>query len=173
MKRRVNRCVLGALLLTSALTALNVGTSIAAESEPTSIQDCVSEKRNLDVLMLVDESSSLKGDAKKNKPGNDPDDLRVDALRSIAQVLASTVDASTEGLGAAKGKSGFNVTLSIAGFGAAYTTRKNLDELNGQSLAEFVESIEEQRNFDSDNRTRYHTGLKGALDDFISHNKSG
>ena len=173
MKRRVTRCVLGALLLTSALTALNVGTSVAAESEPTSIQDCVSEKRNLDVLMLVDESSSLKGDAKKNKPGNDPDDLRVDALRSIAQVLASTVDASTEGLGAAKGKSGFNVTLSIAGFGAAYTTRKNLDELNGESLAEFVESINEQRDFDSDNRTRYHTGLKGALDDFISHKKSG
>jgi len=164
--------VLGALLLTSALTALNVGTSIAAESESVSIQDCVSEKRNLDVLMLVDESSSLKGDAKKKKPGNDPDDLRVDALRSIAQVLASTVDASTKGLGTAKEKDGFNVTLSIAGFGATYTTRKNLDDLNGESLAEFVESIEEQRDFDSDNRTRYHTGLKGALDDFISHKKS-
>ena len=164
--------MLGALLVTSALTALSVGTSIAAESESTSIQDCVSEKRSLDVLMLVDESSSLKGNAKKNKPGNDPDDLRVDALRSIAQVLASTVDASTEGLVAAKEKDGFNVTLSIAGFGATYTTRKNLDELNGESLAEFVESIEEQRDFDNDNRTRYHTGLKGALDDFISHKKS-
>jgi len=54
LKSRITRCVLGALLLTSALTALNVGTSIAAESESVSIQDCVSEKRNLDVLMLVD-----------------------------------------------------------------------------------------------------------------------
>ena len=57
-------------LVVSALVPFaNAQASSKVLSETKSIQDCVSEKRNLDVLMLVDESSSLKGD--NNKPGND------------------------------------------------------------------------------------------------------
>lgn len=137
-------------------------------SETKSIQDCVSEKRNLDVLMLVDESSSLKGD--KNKPGNDPDDLRVDALRSITQLLASTVDASKI---ESDESSGIKVKLSIAGFGEEYSTRASVSELNGKTLPNFVKAIESQKDFDIDTKTRYHVGLGGALEDFLAHKASG
>jgi hypothetical protein len=85
------------LVVSILLPFANAQASSKVLSETKSIQDCVSEKRNLDVLMLVDESSSLQGDATKKILGNDPDDLRVDALRSIAQLLASTVDASRNG----------------------------------------------------------------------------
>jgi hypothetical protein len=138
-------------------------------SETKSIQDCVSEKRNLDVLMLVDESSSLKGDAAKQIPGNDPDDLRVDALRSIAQLLASTVDASKN---ETDESSGINVKLSIAGFGEKYTTRASISDLNGKTLPGFVKAIESQKDFDNDRSTRYHVGLGGALEDFLDHKAS-
>jgi len=159
------------LVISALLPFTNAQASSKVLSETKSIQDCVSEKRNLDVLMLVDESSSLKGD--KSKPGNDPDDLRVDALKSIAQVLASTVDASNGGEESSSEIGGFEVKLSIAGFGSEYISRKSLDELDGESLRGFIESIDAQRDFDNDSRTRYHIGLSGALQDFISHQQNG
>jgi len=159
------------LVISALLPFANAQASSKVLSETKSIQDCVSEKRNLDVLMLVDESSSLKGD--KSKPGNDPDDLRVDALKSIAQVLASTVDASNGGEENSSEIGGFEVKLSIAGFGSEYISRKSLDELDGESLRGFIESIDAQRDFDNDSRTRYHIGLSGALQDFISHQQNG
>lgn len=153
------------LVVSVLLPFANAQASSKVLSETKSIQDCVSEKRNLDVLMLVDESSSLKGD--KNKLGNDPDDLRVDALRSIAQLLASTVDASKNE------SSGIKVKLSIAGFGEEYTTRASVSELNGKTLPNFVKAIESQKDFDIDTKTRYHVGLGGALEDFLAHKASG
>jgi hypothetical protein len=159
------------LVISAMLPFANAQASSKVLSETKSIQDCVSEKRNLDVLMLVDESSSLKGD--KGKPGNDPDDLRVDALKSIAQVLASTVDASNGGEENSSEIEGFEVKLSIAGFGSEYISRKSLDELDGESLRGFIEAIDAQRDFDNDSRTRYHIGLSGALQDFISHQQNG
>ena len=159
------------LVISAMLPFANAQASSKVLSETKSIQDCVSEKRNLDVLMLVDESSSLKGD--KSKPGNDPDDLRVDALKSIAQVLASTVDASNGGEEDSSEIGGFEVKLSIAGFGSEYISRKSLDELDGESLRGFIEAIDAQRDFDNDSRTRYHIGLSGALQDFISHQQNG
>ena len=159
------------LVVSAMLPFANAQASSKVLSETKSIQDCVSEKRNLDVLMLVDESSSLKGD--KSKPGNDPDDLRVDALKSIAQVLASTVDASNGGEENSSEIGGFEVKLSLAGFGSEYISRKSLDELDGESLLGFIEAIDDQRDFDNDSRTRYHIGLSGALQDFISHQQNG
>jgi hypothetical protein len=154
------------LLVSTLLPFANAQASSKVLSETKSIQDCVSEKRNLDVLMLVDESSSLKGDSAKKIVGNDPDDLRVDALRSIAQLLASTVDASNS---ESEESSGIDVKLSIAGFGEKYTTRASVSELNGKTLPNFVQAIEDQRDFDNDRSTRYHVGLGGALEDFLKH----
>ena len=169
---RLKKFAVTTLFLSIALPSMSARASTALKSDSKSIQDCISEKRNLDVLMLVDESSSLRGDAIKNIPGNDPDDLRVDALRSIAQVLASTVDAGIGGVADSEANSGLRVKLSIAGFGSAYTTRKSLGELDSDSLAGFIETIDDQGEFDSDNRTRYQIGLEGALKDFISHKDS-
>jgi hypothetical protein len=154
------------LVISAVLPFANAQASSKVLSETKSIQDCVSEKRNLDVLMLVDESSSLRGDDAKNIPGNDPDDLRVDALRSIAQLLASTVDAS---LSESEESSGIDVKLSIAGFGENYTTRAAVGALNGKTLPGFIKAIESQKDFDSDRKTRYHVGLGGALEDFLQH----
>ena len=138
------------LVISAVLPFANAQASSKVLSETKSIQDCVSEKRNLDVLMLVDESSSLQGDDAKNIPGNDPDDLRVDALRSIAQLLASTVDAS---LSESEESSGIDVKLSIAGFGENYTTRAAVGALNGKTLPGFIKAIESQKDFDSDRKT--------------------
>jgi hypothetical protein len=157
------------LVISALLPFANAQASSKVLSETKSIQDCVSEKRNLDVLMLVDESSSLKGDEAKKILPNDPDDLRVDALRSIAQLLASTVDASKN---ESEETSGIDVKLSIAGFGEKYTTRASVSELNGKTLPSFVNAIESQRDFDNDRSTRYHVGLGGALDDFLKHKQS-
>jgi hypothetical protein len=154
------------LVISALLPFANAQASSKVLSETKSIQDCVSEKRNLDVLMLVDESSSLQGDDAKNIPGNDPDDLRVDALRSIAQLLASTVDAS---LSESEESSGIDVKLSIAGFGENYTTRAAVGALNGKTLPGFIKAIESQKDFDNDRKTRYHVGLGGALEDFLQH----
>ena len=154
------------LVLSALLPFASAQASSKVVSETKSIQECVSEKRNLEVLMLVDESSSLKGDVAKQILGNDPDDLRVDALRSIAQLLASTVEASRNESGES---SGVNVKLSIAGFGENYTTRASIGDLNGKTLPGFVKAIEEQKDFDSDRSTRYHVGLGGALKDFLDH----
>jgi hypothetical protein len=167
---RLSRKAAAIGLVVSALVPFaNAQASSKVLSETKSIQDCVSEKRNLDVLMLVDESSSLQGDATKNIPGNDPDDLRVDALRSIAQLLASTVDASRNG---SEESSGIDVKLSIAGFGEKYTTRASVSELNGKTLPNFINAIESQKDFDNDKSTRYHVGLGGALEDFLQHKQS-
>jgi len=154
------------LVMSALLPIVNTQASSKVLSETKSIQECVSEKRNLDVLMLVDESSSLQGDSEKNIPGNDPDDLRVDALRSIAQLLASTVDASKS---ESEDSSGIEVKLSIAGFGENYTTRAAVGALNGKTLPGFIKAIESQKDFDNDRKTRYHVGLGGALEDFLQH----
>lgn len=158
------------LVIPTLMPLSSAQASLKVISETKSIQECVSENRNLDVLMLVDESSSLQGDDSKKIVGNDPDDLRVDALRSIAQLLASTVDASNN---EAEESSGIDVKLSIAGFGEKYTTRASVSELNGKSLPNFVQAIEKQRDFDTDRKTRYHIGLGGALDDFLKHKQDG
>ena len=72
----------------------NAYSSMSVYSE--SIQECISANRNLDVLMLVDESKSLRING--TEPGYDPGGLRVEALKSVAQVLASTVDAGKVGI---------------------------------------------------------------------------
>ena len=165
----LRKAIFAGLFVSAVFPIANAQASSRVLGETKSIQDCVSEKRNLDVLMLVDESSSLKGDSAKQILGNDPDDLRVDALRSIAQLLASTVDASKN---ESEESSGIDVKLSIAGFGEKYTTRAAIGELNGKTLPGFVKAIEDQKEFDSDRSTRYHVGLGGALEDFLDHKAS-
>ena len=146
-----------------------VADSISAISTD-SIQECISEKRNLDVLMLVDESKSLREN--DGKVGNDPAGSRVEALRSVAQVLASTVDASKNGVASNSSSKPLKVSLAIAGFGAGYTSRYRFADLSGDSMNSVIDKIEAQRELDDDLNTRYHTGLAGAIAEFKDHNKS-
>jgi hypothetical protein len=64
--RLLGKAVAVGLVISAILPFANAQASSKVLSETKSIQDCVSEKRNLDVLMLVDESSSLKGDKSKH-----------------------------------------------------------------------------------------------------------
>lgn len=146
-----------------------VADSISAISTD-SIQECISEKRNLDVLMLVDESKSLREN--DGQVGNDPAGSRVEALRSVAQVLASTVDASKNGVASNSSSKPLKVSLAIAGFGAGYTSRYRFADLSGDSMNTVIGKIEAQRELDDDVFTRYHTGLAGAIAEFKDHNKS-
>jgi hypothetical protein len=154
--------VIGAIAMPGVIA--NADSSKSLDSE--SIQECISANRNLDVLMLVDESKSLRVNG--TEPGYDPMGLRVEALTSVAQVLASTVDAGKVGIELNSEDQPLKVQLSIAGFGANYTTRKPFAEFSGVSLSDVIEIIEEQRDLDDDLFTRYHTGLAGALEDFKS-----
>ena len=154
--------VIGVVAIPSVIANADSSKSLDKES----IQECISANRNLDVLMLVDESKSLRVNG--TEPGYDPMGLRVEALKSVARVLASTVDAGKVGIGSNSEDQPLKVQLSIAGFGANYTTRKSFAEFSGESLSDVIEIIEEQRELDDDLFTRYHTGLAGALEDFKS-----
>ena len=154
--------VIGVVAIPSVVANADSAKSLDKES----IQECISANRNLDVLMLVDESKSLRVNG--TEPGYDPMGLRVEALTSVAQVLASTVDAGKVGIEPNSEDQPLKVQLSIAGFGANYTTRKPFAEFSGESLSDVIEIIEEQRELDDDLFTRYHTGLAGALEDFKS-----
>ena len=154
--------VIGVVAIPSVIANADSSKSLDKES----IQECISANRNLDVLMLVDESKSLRVNG--TEPGYDPMGLRVEALTSVARVLASTVDAGKVGIGSKSEDQPLKVQLSIAGFGANYTTRKSFAEFSGESLSDVIEIIEEQRELDDDLFTRYHTGLAGALEDFKS-----
>ena len=154
--------VIAVIALPSVIANADSSNSVNSES----IQECISANRNLDVLMLVDESKSLRING--TEPGYDPGGLRVEALKSVAQVLASTVDAGKVGIDSNSEDQPLKVQLSIAGFGANYSTRKPFAEFSGESLSDVIEIIEEQRELDDDLFTRYHTGLAGALEGFKS-----
>ena len=133
--------------------------------------DCISRERNLDVLMLVDESKSLRVLTKNGieKPGNDPNDDRVAALKSVITVLKSSLSAtqnSTE-------ESGLRVNVSLAGFGDKYVQRLGFTELQDSTVSKINESLDDQKSNDSDLHTRYQVALEGAKKAFRSHGDQG
>ena len=133
---------------------------------------CLSKNRSLAVLMLIDESKSLREfkDGGSVKPGNDPLDSRVPALESVVRVLASAVESSA--LRAGDARKPLDVAIGISGFGDGYSERVPFQRLNGQSIEQIVSGLELQRERDSDLHTRYHTALQGALASFENYSTS-
>lgn len=151
------------------------GTAANATPRPSSdkgLEACLSTNNNLAVLMLIDESKSLREfkDGAAVKPGNDALDSRVPALESVVRVLASAVESSSQ-LASSNRKS-LEVAVAISGFGDGYSERVPFQKLSERSIEQIVAGLESQRERDSDLHTRYHTALEGALASFEAYSTS-
>lgn len=171
MKRNLYALASGLVIaLTVSSTAVNAETPAKVDS----FAACISKQRNLDVLMLVDESKSLR-ELKKNGvkgPGNDPNDDRVAALQSVISVLNSSLSASRNSQ-RGSAENGLKVNVSVAGFGDKYRERLNFTELNDESLDEINSALSKQKDHDNDLHTRYHVALQGAKASFEEHGNEG
>jgi len=136
------------------------------------LEVCLSKNSKLAVLMLLDESKSLRElkDGTSTKLGNDPSDSRVPALESVVRVLASAVESSH--LIASPNNNSLDVAIAIAGFGDGYNERMGFRDLDSKSIEAVVSALEGQRDRDSDLHTRYQTALDGALATFESYSTS-
>ena len=133
------------------------------------LETCIAENGKLAVLMLIDESKSLRElkDGANTKLGNDPTDSRVPALSAVVRVLASAVE-SSELIANANNRQ-LEVAVGISGFGDGYNERLSFRRLTDQSVDGVTEALEAQREKDSDLHTRYHTALEGALRSFDTY----
>ena len=144
-------------------SALNAGETLEV---------CLSKNSKLAVLMLIDESKSLRElkVGTSTKLGNDPTDSRVPALESVVRVLASAVESSQ--LIASANNKPLEVAIAIAGFGTGYNERMGFTNLDSKNVETVVSALEDQKERDSDLHTRYHTALDGSLTSFESYSNS-
>ena len=133
---------------------------------------CLEKNNKLAVLMLIDESKSLREfkDGASTKAGNDPFDSRVPALQSVVQVLLSAVETSELNEKADSRK--IEVFIGISGFGDGYNERVPFQSLTSRSVGSVVSELNRQRDKDFDMHTRYHTALEGALQSFEEYSTS-
>ena len=153
------------------LATSSAAQSVAVESTPevsNSLETCLATRGKLRVLMLVDESQSLKelGKGTNKSPGNDPTDMRVPALTSVVRVLNSAVESSAASL--QKGREPLEVAIAISGFGETYTNRLEFTLLSDRSIDQVVGVLEGQGDRDTDLRTRYDDALAESLKEFES-----
>jgi len=167
---------LSVIALGSIVCSLLTSSSVFAENAVSSTSDgleiCLEKNNKLAVLMLIDESKSLREfkDGSGTKDGNDPLDSRVPALESVVRVLSSAVE-SSELIASASSKK-LEVAIGISGFGDRYSERVPFQSLTSRSVESVVADLELQRDKDSDMHTRYHTALEGALQSFERYSTS-
>ncbi len=121
------------------------------------LSDCITQKRRLSVVFLVDESKSLVGNSKRQ--GNDPFGLRVLPMEGFVKSLVSYNEDQVDKI---------EMTAAIFGFGESFVERQSWMTLDANSLDGFNHKIEDQGNLNGDLFTRYHVALKGAVNAFDS-----
>jgi hypothetical protein len=173
MKKNSLRLLLAGLLGASALVAwapmvraselseAPSGRHFAEADTGNDLEDCISQKRKLSVVFLVDESKSLVANSKRreNKGGNDPFGLRVLPMKAVVENFVSLNEDQTNKI---------EMTAAIFGFGASFVERQGWTTLDSNSLGGFSQKIEAQGNLNGDSYTRYHVALKGAVNAFDS-----
>jgi len=119
MKKNSLRLLLAGLLSASALVAWApiAGASEVRDASWASnsadaqlgkdLRDCITQKRRISVVFLVDESKSLVGNSKR--PGNDPFGLRVLPMEGFVKSLVSYNEDQVDKI---------EMTAAIFGFGA-------------------------------------------------------
>lgn len=159
------------------ISSLNYPAAYGAQAPRSPIEDsdfgaCLAKNNKLAVLMLIDESKSLREfkDGSSTKAGNDPFDSRVPALESVIQVLLSAVETSQLNQQAESRK--IEVSIGISGFGDAYNERVPFQSLNSKTVDSVVSELNRQGDKDSDMHTRYHKALGGALQSFEEYSPS-
>lgn len=164
---RIRRLALVVVLLTIVSSrSTRAASDTRVESAATSLEACLAKNSSLRVLMLVDESKSLKelGKGTNKAPGNDPMDMRVPALTSVVRVLNSAVESSSAS--AQRGRAPLEVAIAIAGFGNSYETRLPFTTLNDNSVGRVIGVLESQADRDTDLTTRYDVALAESLKEF-------
>lgn len=162
MKRTLQ---VAALLVVSTLFPASLSASNVEQVQGSALDKCLATTRKLQALFLVDESVSLRDQPPKNnrqRPGNDPDDTRVPALKAAIRALTSLTRGSED--------VAVKVEASLAGFGDRFIERAGWMDLNDTSISTLEREIEKQADRDTDQHTRYHRALDGALRTFV---KSG
>ena len=164
--RRFATSLVVALAVSVTCSVMPVAASSPDSTVDEGLEACLGKNGKLAVLMLIDESKSLREfkDGASTKVGNDPNDSRVPALESVVRVLASAVESSE--LIASTSNKKLEVAIGISGFGDGYSERVPFQNLTTRTVEEVVSGLELQREKDSDLHTRYHTALQGALQSF-------
>lgn len=164
---RVRRLALVVVLMTIVSSSpIRAGSAVRVVPATTSLKACLAKNSSLRVLMLVDESKSLKelGKGANKVPGNDPMDMRVPALASVVRVLNSAVESSSAS--AQRGQVPLKVAIAIAGFGKSYERRLPFTALNDNSVGRVIRVLESQADRDTDLSTRYDVALTESLKEF-------
>lgn len=154
------------LLMIVSSSPIRAASDKKVASVATSLESCLAKNSSLRVLMLVDESQSLKelGKGTNKTPGNDPMDMRVPALASVVRVLNSAVESSSAS--AQLGRKPLEVAIAIAGFGKGYESRLPFTALNDNSVGRVIGVLENQADRDTDFTTRYDVALSASLKEF-------
>ncbi|GAA1471538.1 VWA domain-containing protein [Corynebacterium felinum] len=132
-----------------------------AEQNLSRLSSCISNKKQADLLFVIDESASLRG---HNGPATDPENVRVAAAQDLIQQLGKVANNSNA-----------DINVKLAGFGEKYSSdpavygewtnvRTDVDKLT-RSVAGFAERNNEMY-------TNYSVALNGALRDISAHSQA-
>ena len=134
------------ILLLNAVGGLGVAAAQAAGNESSAVGDfgsCLASQQTGDLLLLVDESSSLQT--------SDPDAARVSAANFLLDRLAAFGESAA-----------VDLNVAIAGFSSDYTVHTGWTSLNSGSLPTLKSSIEEFRTRTTGIDTDYWGAINGA-----------
>mgnify|MGYP003606075453 CR=1 FL=1 len=141
--RRGLACVLAGVLGFASLLFAAPSQALTGETGVDRFGGCLAAQKSGQLLLLVDESSSLKS--------SDPDANRVKAAQYLAQQL---VDYSS--------RTGVEIDVSIAGFSSGYRQSLGWTTLDAASLAQIDSNLDGFRERNEGNETDYWSALDGA-----------
>jgi hypothetical protein len=150
------------LLLLAVLTVGLTSGSGSALAAPTatgtaSLQDlgaCLAETKHADVLLLVDQSGSLRS--------TDPENTRVAAAQLFLRRLSDTA-----------ARSGSSVDVSVTGFAASVETALGWTSLDAAGLADASATVADFAAENTGFETDYWTALTGARQLLVDHRSGG
>ncbi|CUU66615.1 vWA domain-containing protein [Corynebacterium variabile] len=134
------------------------GTGISPDGQESinELGSCIAATKSADILLILDQSASLKGF--DGKPPTDPDNIRVDATRDLVKQLGT----HAEDLGA-------NINVKLAGFGEGYhnATGDYGDWVSvGAHSGDLDKAIDGFGGRNTDMYTNYEDALAGASREF-------
>jgi hypothetical protein len=169
MKRFLSLTTVAVIVLVSAIAFVPNAQSQQSQQSPqstarqtatSSLAECAASNHNLDVLMLVDESSSLKGGYRDSNGrevvGTDVDGRRVDALKAAATTLAGIVDRTISAANPVK------VNVAMIGFGKSNDEVLGWTDLSGLNLNQVLAAGESFRSRNTQDDTDYATAFIDA-----------
>ncbi len=144
MRRLVRAlAVTAALVLTVVGLTLNPPTARAADAAVEAYGSCLVGEKKGDLLMLFDESGSLKS--------SDPEQARVTAARYLVRQLVRSAASSA-----------FDLDVSLAGFSTDYHQVLGWTALTADNQAKVLAGVDEFAGRNNGRQTDYWNGLNGA-----------